>query len=105
MSKKQLLENELVERITPRTAHVDEMATVTKSESEVLPSEVELIFTEFPFLKSEIEDVFCSVDLGIEWLTSHVPALGGLTPIDAIQKGDLKLVLMTLNKIRYGDYS
>jgi len=66
---------------------------------------VESVLTKYPFLKTEIEEVFGSIDLGIEWLTSDIPALGGLTPVDVIKKGDLKLVLMTLNKIKYGEFS
>ncbi|MGP8305439.1 MbcA/ParS/Xre antitoxin family protein [Vibrio sp. YIC-376] len=67
--------------------------------------EIEEVITKFPCLKSELKDVFCSEELGIKWLTSHIPALGGLTPVEVVQKGDLKLVLMTLNKIKDGDYS
>ncbi len=65
---------------------------------------VQSVLDNNPLLKSEIEDVFCSVYLGSEWLCSNVPALGGLSPIEAIQNGDLKLVLNTLNKIKYGEY-
>ncbi|NNN70558.1 DUF2384 domain-containing protein [Vibrio sp. 3-2(1)] len=32
-----------------------------------------------------------------------MPVLGGLTPIEVIQNGDLNLVLDTLNKMKYGD--
>lgn len=105
MSKKQLSEKGLVAGVTHHTENADEMDKGTGHELCFRHSDVEAVLTKFPFLKSEIEDVFCSVDLGSEWLTSHIPALGGLTPIEVIQKGDLKLVLMTLNKIRYGEYS
>ncbi|RAS59103.1 uncharacterized protein DUF2384 [Vibrio diazotrophicus] len=66
---------------------------------------VESIFIKYPALKAELMEVFGSADLGIEWLTSRVPVLSGLTPIEVIQKGSLKLVLDTLNKIKYGEYS
>lgn len=67
--------------------------------------EIEKVLTKFPCLKPELKDVFCSEELGIKWLTSHIPAFGGLTPLEVVQKGDLILVLMTLNKIKDGDYS
>ncbi len=67
---------------------------------------VESILSEFPALKSEIDDLFCSEEeIAIEWLTSPVPALNGLTPIEAVQQGDLKWVLDILNRLRYGDFS
>lgn len=66
---------------------------------------VESVLTQYPVLKSEIEDVFGEADLGIEWLTSPIPALAGLSPVAAVLKGDLKLVLQTLNRMRYGDFS
>ena len=85
MSKKQLPEEPLV----------DEMQV----------NEIEIFLAKFPHLKSELNDVFCSEELWVKWLTSHIPALGGLTPVEVVQKGDLKLVLMTLHKIKDGDYS
>ncbi|WP_179876730.1 MbcA/ParS/Xre antitoxin family protein [Vibrio cholerae] len=66
---------------------------------------VEAMYREFPILKSEIEDVFGTVTIGSEWLISKIPALGRVTPLEAIQRGDLKLVLDTLNKMKFGEYS
>ncbi|WP_249929938.1 MULTISPECIES: MbcA/ParS/Xre antitoxin family protein [Vibrio] len=40
-----------------------------------------------------------------EWLTSAIPALSGLTPLEVVLKGDLKRVLDALNRIKYGDFS
>ncbi len=67
---------------------------------------VESILSEFPALKSEIDDLFCSEEkIAIEWLTTPVRALNGLTPIEAVQQGDLEWVLGILNRLRYGDFS
>ncbi len=105
MSKKQWAEEDRVEGGAPCNPHADAMTQGTDCELGVGHTEVGSVLTKFPGLKSEIEAVFCSAELGIEWLTSPIPALGGSTPIEVIQKGDLNLVLMTLNKIKYGDYS
>ncbi|WP_257974009.1 MbcA/ParS/Xre antitoxin family protein [Vibrio parahaemolyticus] len=40
-----------------------------------------------------------------EWLTSAIPALSGLTPLEVVLEGDLKRVLEALNRIKYGDIS
>lgn len=65
---------------------------------------VESVLTQYPALQSEIEDVFGEADLVVEWLTTPIPALAGLSPVEVVLKGDLKLVLQTLNRMKYGDF-
>ena len=105
MSKIKLAKKELIKGAMPTAIHHDKLDASTEHDSSLVSSEaLDSVFSEFPFLKSEIEDVFGSVAIGSEWLKSQVPALGGLTPIKAIQSGDLKLVLDMLNKIKFGEY-
>ncbi len=67
--------------------------------------EVKSVLSKFPILQSEIEDVFRSEEMANEWLTSSVPALQGLTPIEVLQQGDVELVLDIVNRLKYGDFS
>ncbi|EGR2999102.1 antitoxin Xre/MbcA/ParS toxin-binding domain-containing protein [Vibrio parahaemolyticus] len=73
------------------------------SEKELI--EVKSVLSKFPTLKSEIEDVFRSEEMANEWLTSSVPALQGLTPIEVLQQGDVESVLDIVNRLKYGDFS
>ncbi|EJC6736182.1 MbcA/ParS/Xre antitoxin family protein [Vibrio parahaemolyticus] len=66
---------------------------------------IEYILSQHPALKAQMEDVFEDSDLGAEWLTSVIPALSGLTPLEVVLEGDLKRVLDALNRIKYGDFS
>lgn len=105
MSKKRLSEVELVKGATPIGTDSNNVGDLTEKETSLISFEVvQSVLAKYPLLKSEIEDVFCSVSLGSEWLRSNIPVLGGLTPIEVIQNGDLKLVLDTLNKMKYGDF-
>ncbi|EKA7380505.1 DUF2384 domain-containing protein [Vibrio parahaemolyticus] len=67
--------------------------------------EVKSVLLKFPILQSEIEDVFRSEEMANEWLTSSVPALQGLTPIEVLQQGNVELVLDIVNRLKYGDFS
>ncbi len=78
--------------------------------------EVKSLLEKYPTLRSEIEDVFYfksfdikdviySEKMMIEWMTTPIPALSGLTPVETIQCGDLQLVLDILNRLKYGDFS
>ncbi|HHJ3171718.1 TPA: antitoxin Xre/MbcA/ParS toxin-binding domain-containing protein [Vibrio parahaemolyticus] len=67
--------------------------------------EVKSVLLKFPVLQSEIEDVFRSEEMANEWLTSSVPALQGLTPIEVLQQGNVELVLDIVNRLKYGDFS
>ncbi|EHJ9976898.1 DUF2384 domain-containing protein [Vibrio parahaemolyticus] len=73
------------------------------SEKELI--EVKSVLSKFPTLQSEIEDVFRSEEMANEWLTSSVPALQGLTPIEVLQQGDIESVLDIVNRLKYGDFS
>ncbi|AMG08656.1 DUF2384 domain-containing protein [Vibrio parahaemolyticus] len=73
------------------------------SEKELI--EVKSVLSKFPTLQSEIEDVFRSEEMANEWLTSSVPALQGLTPIEVLQQGDVESVLDIVNRLKYGDFS
>ncbi|MBM5112590.1 antitoxin Xre/MbcA/ParS toxin-binding domain-containing protein [Vibrio parahaemolyticus] len=73
------------------------------SEKELI--EVKSVLSKFPTLQSEIEDVFRSEEMANEWLTSPVPALQGLTPIEVLQQGDVESVLDIVNRLKYGDFS
>ncbi len=78
----------------------------SKQVSEEDRLEVESVLSSFPELRSEINDIFCSEDeIAIEWLTTPIPALNGLTPVEAVQQDDLEWVLDVLNRIKYGDFS
>ncbi|HCH1010374.1 TPA: DUF2384 domain-containing protein [Vibrio parahaemolyticus] len=66
---------------------------------------VKSVLSKFPTLQSEIEDVFRSEEMANEWLTSSVPALQGLTPIEVLQQGDVESVLDIVNRLKYGDFS
>lgn len=44
-------------------------------------------------------------EMANEWLTSSVPALQGLTPIEVLQQGDVESVLDIVNRLKYGDFS
>ncbi|EPW6908705.1 antitoxin Xre/MbcA/ParS toxin-binding domain-containing protein [Vibrio parahaemolyticus] len=67
--------------------------------------EVKSVLSKFPTLQSEIEDVFRSEEMANEWLTSSVPALQGLTPIEVLRQGDVESVLDIVNRLKYGDFS
>ncbi len=67
--------------------------------------EVKSVLSKFPILQSEIEDVFRSEEMANEWLTSSVPALQGLTPIEVLQQGEVESVLDIVNRLKYGDFS
>ncbi|MFW8632251.1 antitoxin Xre/MbcA/ParS toxin-binding domain-containing protein [Vibrio natriegens] len=67
--------------------------------------EVKSVLSKFPILQSEIEDVFRSEEMANEWLTSSVPALQGLTPIEVLQQGNVELVSDIVNRLKYGDFS
>ncbi len=67
--------------------------------------EVKSVLSKFPILQSEIEDVFRSEEMANDWLTSSVPALQGLTPIEVLQQGNVELVLDIVNRLKYGDFS
>ncbi|MCR9848055.1 MbcA/ParS/Xre antitoxin family protein [Vibrio antiquarius] len=66
---------------------------------------IEHILSKHPILKDQMVDVFEDSDLREEWLTSAIPALSGLTPLEVVLEGDLKRVLDALNRIKYGDFS
>ncbi|WP_407832381.1 MbcA/ParS/Xre antitoxin family protein [Vibrio rotiferianus] len=74
-------------------------------EDDTLSKSIEYILSQHPTLKEQMEDVFEDSGLRAEWLTSAIPALSGLTPLEVVLKGDLKRVLDTLNRIKYGDFS
>lgn len=66
---------------------------------------IKYILSQHPTLKEQMEGVFEDSDLRAEWLTSAIPALSGLTPLEVVLEGDLKRVLDALNRIKYGDFS
>ena len=74
-------------------------------EGDIQSKSIEYILSQHPNLKDQVEDVFDDSDLRTEWLTSAIPALSGLTPLEVVLKGDLKRVLDALNRIKYGDIS
>ncbi|MBF4302335.1 MbcA/ParS/Xre antitoxin family protein, partial [Vibrio anguillarum] len=74
-------------------------------EDDTQPKSIEYILSQHPTLKEQMEDVFEDSGLRAEWLTSVIPALSGLTPLEVVLKGDLKRVLDALNRIKYGDFS
>ncbi|EHK8998483.1 MbcA/ParS/Xre antitoxin family protein [Vibrio vulnificus] len=74
-------------------------------EDDIQSKSIEYIFSQHPTLKDQLEDVFEDSDLRIEWLTSAIPALSGLTPLEVVLSGGLKRVLDALNSIKYGDFS
>ncbi|WP_050907882.1 MbcA/ParS/Xre antitoxin family protein [Vibrio harveyi] len=74
-------------------------------EDDIQSKSIEYILSQHPNLKDQVEDVFDDSDLRTEWLTSAIPALSGLTPLEVVLKGDLKRVLDALNRIKYGDIS
>ncbi|MDK2600823.1 MbcA/ParS/Xre antitoxin family protein [Vibrio vulnificus] len=74
-------------------------------EDDIQSKSIEYIFSQHPTLKDQLEDVFEDSDLRIEWLTSAIPALSGLTPLEVVLSGGLKRVLDALNRIKYGDFS
>ncbi|MGL1050094.1 MbcA/ParS/Xre antitoxin family protein [Vibrio vulnificus] len=74
-------------------------------EDDIQSKSIEYIFSQHPTLKDQLEDVFEDSDLRIEWLTSAIPALYGLTPLEVVLSGGLKRVLDALNRIKYGDFS
>ncbi|HGY9588421.1 TPA: MbcA/ParS/Xre antitoxin family protein [Vibrio harveyi] len=74
-------------------------------EDETQSKSIEYIPSQHPTLKEQKEDVFEDSGLRAEWLTSEIPALSGLTPLEIALKGDLKRVLDALNRIKYGDFS
>ncbi|AWA98990.1 MbcA/ParS/Xre antitoxin family protein [Vibrio parahaemolyticus] len=74
-------------------------------EGSIQSKSIEYILSRHPNLKDQVEDVFDDSDLRTEWLTSAIPALSGLTPLEVVLKGDLKRVLDALNRIKYGDIS
>ena len=74
-------------------------------EGDIQSKSIEYILSQHPNLKDQVEDVFDDSDLRTEWLTSVIPALSGLTPLEVVLKGDLKRVLDALNRIKYGDIS
>ncbi|HBC3976575.1 MULTISPECIES: MbcA/ParS/Xre antitoxin family protein [Vibrio] len=65
----------------------------------------EYILSQHPTLRDLMEDVFENPDSRTEWLTSAIPALSGLTPLEVVLKGDIKRVLDVLTRIKYGDFS
>ncbi len=83
--------------------------TIRKAESQVEGSgeiqSVESALIQYPELETALIKLYGKIDLGKEWLTSHIPSLGHQTPIELIQNGDLELVLMALKKMEYGEYS
>ena len=74
-------------------------------EGDIQSKSIEYILSQHPNLKDQVEDVFDDSDLRTEWLTSAIPALSGLTPLEVVLKGDLKRVLDALNRIKDGDIS
>ncbi|GBL02443.1 hypothetical protein VH1709_contig00121-0020 [Vibrio harveyi] len=74
-------------------------------EGSIQSKSIEYILSQHPNLKDQVECVFDDSDLRTEWLTSAIPALSGLTPLEVVLKGDLKRVLDALNRIKYGDIS
>ena len=74
-------------------------------EDDTQSKSIEYILSQHPTLKEQMEDVFEDSGLRAEWLTSAIPVLSGLTPLEVVLKGDLKRVLDALNRIRYGDFS
>ncbi|GHY30267.1 MULTISPECIES: MbcA/ParS/Xre antitoxin family protein [Vibrio] len=74
-------------------------------ENDTQSKSIEYILSQHPTLKDKMEDVFEDSDLIKEWLTSAIPALSGLTPLEVVLEGDLKRVLEALNRIKYGDFS
>ncbi|MGD8108876.1 MbcA/ParS/Xre antitoxin family protein [Vibrio sp. TRT 17S01] len=74
-------------------------------EDDTQSKSIEYILSQHPTLKEQMEDVFEDSGLRSEWLTSAIPALSGLTPLEVVLKGDLKRVLDALNRIKYGDFS
>ncbi|MEZ9041264.1 MbcA/ParS/Xre antitoxin family protein [Vibrio sp. 10N.247.311.47] len=76
-----------------------------KFEGDIQSKSIEYILSQYPTLKVQMEGVFDDSDLKTEWLTSAIPALSGLTPLEVVLEGDLKRVLEALNRIKYGDIS
>lgn len=83
--------------------------TIRKAESQVEGNveihSVESALIHYPELKTALIKIYGKIDLGKEWLTSDIPALGGQTPLERIQNGDIQSVLMALKKMEYGEYS
>ncbi|MBL4828719.1 MAG: DUF2384 domain-containing protein [Aliivibrio sp.] len=51
-------------------------------------------------------DIYGSLDLATEWLSSSIPALGGEIPVDLMDShAGRELVRQTLRKIEFGEYS
>ena len=83
--------------------------TIRKAESQVEGNveihSVESALIHYPELEMALIKIYGKIDLGKEWFTSDIPALGGQTPIERIQNGDVQSVLMALKKMEYGEYS
>ncbi|SHO57485.1 MbcA/ParS/Xre antitoxin family protein [Vibrio quintilis] len=54
----------------------------------------------------QASDVYGSLELAKEWLSTPIPALGGEVPLDIMDTpAGRELVRQTLRKIEYGEYS